>query len=84
MDFYFIYSWRLNHDIHDVPHVSNVINRNNLYKEKKDEDGIHILKKSIAPHSIEENLKKQTSKYFTVFTPSGLRILESISSLKFW
>lgn len=68
----------------DVPEKSNVSKNHTLYKVKVNDDASIKLKARIAPHGKEDSMKGQFSSDCTTCSPSGLRILESMSSLMGW
>ena len=68
----------------DVPEGANVASSHVLYKVKHKDDGSLKLKARIAPHGNEDDMRRILSKDCTTCPPTGLRIVESIASLKGW
>lgn len=68
----------------DVPNGANVINSHTVYKVKSNDDGSFKLKARIAPHGNEDALREQLSSDCATCPPVGLRLVESIASLKGW
>ena len=70
---------------HDkVPKGSNIISSHTLYKVKQNDDGSLKLEARIAPHGNEDDMKNILSKDCRTCPPTGLQILESITSLLHW
>ena len=68
----------------EVPSDANVINSHVLYKLKDNDDGSLKLKARIAPHGNEDNLKDILASDCSTCPPSGLRILQSVATIKKW
>ena len=66
----------------NMPKRANVVNSHTLYRVKMCDDGSLKLKARIAPHVNEDDMRKILSSDRTTCPRAGLRILESIASLK--
>lgn len=66
------------------PHGANSISSHTLYKVKQNYDVALTLKARIAHHGNEDDLKHLLNKDCPTCPPTGLRVLDSISSLCGW
>lgn len=62
--------------VQDVPIKFNIINSHTLYKVKENYNGLLLLKVRISPHVSFDNLKNLHKKYFPIFPPTEVRIVE--------
>ena len=67
-----------------MPAGANIISSHTLYKVKKNDNRSLKLEARIAPHGNEEDLTNVLNKDCSTFPPTGLRILESLASLRGW
>ena len=70
--------------IHEVPKNSNIITSHVIYKAKENNDGSFRMKARIAPHGNKDKDKDRLKTDSSQCTPTGIRILLSISALMQW
>lgn len=70
--------------ISEVPESANVISSHTIYKIKFNDDKSLKLKARIAPHGNEDSLKNDLRSECCMCSPSGVRIVLSIASLRGW
>lgn len=68
----------------DLPTDASVVDRHVLYKVKQNEDRSLKFKARTAPHGNEDDLKNILTKDCTICLSTGLRMVESITSLFDW
>lgn len=70
--------------IESVPRNANIIDSHTLYKVKHNDDDTLALKARIAPHVNEDRDKEELTTDCATCSPSGIRVVKSMASLKGW
>lgn len=68
----------------DVRKGANMINSHTLYEVNSNDDASFMLNARIIPHGNEDALRGRLSSDCATCPPDGLRLIESIASLKWW